>query len=131
MTAAIDFRFSSNFADAAKNGIIRGAYHVGLPTSVSSGATQAKYFIANGSRCTPLCFAVFLSLFVSAGWTRDGITLPGAVRFSGTISSLLIPEIVLTPRVFLNSGGCGDLDAAHMIAWIKDFSNTYRAMTTR
>jgi hypothetical protein len=54
MTAAIDSRFKSNFADAANNGVFRGAYHVGLPTSTSSGASQAQYFLTNGGLCIPL-----------------------------------------------------------------------------
>ncbi|CAO3636532.1 unnamed protein product [Cunninghamella blakesleeana] len=53
--------FSSQYIGATNVGIIRGAYHFALP-NVSSGATQANYFLANGG-----------------GWSADGITLPGAL----------------------------------------------------
>ena len=41
--------FSSQYTGATKVGLIRGAYHFARP-DVSSGATQAKYFLANGGR---------------------------------------------------------------------------------
>ncbi|KAG6812880.1 hypothetical protein H0H92_015808 [Tricholoma furcatifolium] len=53
--------FSSQYTGATDIGIIRGGYHFARP-DVSSGATQATYFLANGG-----------------GWTADGITLPGAL----------------------------------------------------
>ncbi|KAF9449280.1 glycoside hydrolase family 25 protein [Macrolepiota fuliginosa MF-IS2] len=53
--------FSSQYTGATSAGLIRGSYHFALP-DVSSGATQATYFAANGG-----------------GWSADGITLPGAL----------------------------------------------------
>jgi len=46
---------------AANAGLIRGGYHFARP-DISSGATQATYFLAHGG-----------------GWSPDGITLPGAL----------------------------------------------------
>lgn len=51
--------FSSQYVGATKNKFIRGAYHFAQPSS-SSGASQARFFLANGG-----------------GWSKDGITLPG------------------------------------------------------
>ena len=59
--AFIDPNFSNNYISATNAGIIRGGYHFAHP-DISSGATQAKYFIAHGG-----------------GWSSDGITLPGAL----------------------------------------------------
>lgn len=51
--------FSSQYTGATNAGLIRGAYHFAHPNS-GSGASQAKYFLANGG-----------------GWSNDGRTLPG------------------------------------------------------
>ena len=59
--AFLDPNFSANYVGATNAGLIRGAYHFAHPDS-SSGATQAKYFLAHGG-----------------GWSSDGITLPGAL----------------------------------------------------
>ncbi|TBU36833.1 glycoside hydrolase family 25 protein [Dichomitus squalens] len=56
-----DPNFSSHYEGATNAGLIRGGYHFAHPDS-SSGATQAKYFLAHGG-----------------GWSSDGITLPGAL----------------------------------------------------
>jgi len=53
--------FTQQYNGSYKSGMIRGAYHFGLPSS-SSGAAQAKYFLAHGG-----------------GWSKDGKTLPGAL----------------------------------------------------
>ncbi|KAJ6582977.1 glycoside hydrolase family 25 protein [Mycena vulgaris] len=53
--------FSEQYTGATKAGLIRGSYHFAHPDS-SSGATQAKFFLAHGG-----------------GWSSDGITLPGAL----------------------------------------------------
>ncbi|SJX62959.1 probable lysozyme [Sporisorium reilianum f. sp. reilianum] len=53
--------FSSQYNGATNAGLIRGAYHFARPDK-SSGAAQAKYFLANGG-----------------GWSNDGITLPGSL----------------------------------------------------
>ncbi|MFD5774994.1 lysozyme [Streptomyces fungicidicus] len=56
-----DDRFNSNYPAAYNAGVIRGAYHFARP-NVSSGATQANYFVNNGG-----------------GWSRDNLTLPGVL----------------------------------------------------
>ncbi|KAF8636215.1 hypothetical protein AX17_003701 [Amanita inopinata Kibby_2008] len=53
--------FSSQYTGATKAGFIRGGYHFARP-DISTGATQANYFLAHGG-----------------GWSGDGITLPGAL----------------------------------------------------
>ncbi|KAJ5670940.1 hypothetical protein N7507_000067 [Penicillium longicatenatum] len=60
-TTYIDSSFSSHYTGATNAGLIRGGYHFAHPDS-SSGATQAKYFLAHGG-----------------GWSADGQTLPGMV----------------------------------------------------
>ncbi|CAO3670311.1 unnamed protein product [Umbelopsis vinacea] len=53
--------FTQQYNGAYNAGLIRGSYHFAHPDS-SSGAAQAKYFIAHGG-----------------GWSADGKTLPGAL----------------------------------------------------
>lgn len=53
--------FNSQYTGSANAGLIRGAYHFANP-SVSSGASQADYFVQHGG-----------------GWSPDGITLPGVL----------------------------------------------------
>jgi GH25 family lysozyme M1 (1,4-beta-N-acetylmuramidase) len=53
--------FSNQYTGPFNAGIIRGAYHFGIPNN-SSGSAQADYFIAHGG-----------------GWSGDGLTLPGAL----------------------------------------------------
>ncbi|KAI0087433.1 glycoside hydrolase family 25 protein [Irpex rosettiformis] len=60
-TTYLDPNFSNNYVGATNAGIYRGGYHFAHP-DVSSGATQANYFLAHGG-----------------GWSSDGRTLPGAL----------------------------------------------------
>ncbi|MEV7211512.1 lysozyme [Kitasatospora cineracea] len=53
--------FAQQYNGSYSAGMIRGAYHFALP-NVSSGATQAAYFVAHGG-----------------GWSKDGKTLPPAL----------------------------------------------------
>jgi len=53
--------FAQQYNGSYNVGMIRGAYHFALP-NVSSGATQAAYFVAHGG-----------------GWSKDGKTLPPAL----------------------------------------------------
>jgi len=53
--------FASQYVGSYRAGLIRGAYHMAHPLN-SSGAAQARYFLANGGR-----------------WSADGRTLPGAL----------------------------------------------------
>ncbi|KAG6841495.1 hypothetical protein C0991_010353 [Blastosporella zonata] len=96
-TSYINPDFSSQYTGATNNGLIRGGYHFARP-DISSGATQATYFLAHGG-----------------GWSADGITLPGAL------------DIEYNPY----GATCYGLSASAMVAWIKDFSNTYLAKTGR
>ncbi|CAL9624010.1 Lysozyme M1 [Streptomyces sp. enrichment culture] len=60
-TSYKDPSFNTNYPAAYRAGVIRGAYHFARP-DVSSGATQANYFVNNGG-----------------GWSRDNLTLPGVL----------------------------------------------------
>ncbi|CAJ2508776.1 Uu.00g138020.m01.CDS01 [Anthostomella pinea] len=62
--------FSTQYTGATNAGLIRGGYHFARPGS-GSGATQAKYFIANGG-----------------GWSGDGRTLPGMLDVEGDCGGL-------------------------------------------
>lgn len=53
--------FASEYNGSYRAGLIRGAYHFAHPNT-SSGAAQARYFVAHGG-----------------GWSADGRTLPGAL----------------------------------------------------
>ncbi|KAI8869985.1 glycoside hydrolase family 25 protein [Ramicandelaber brevisporus] len=53
--------FSMQYNNAAKAGLLRGAYHTAVPIQ-SPGPVQANYFVDNGGR-----------------WIPDGMTLPGAL----------------------------------------------------
>ncbi|MEU1290305.1 lysozyme [Kitasatospora sp. NPDC005856] len=53
--------FAQQYNGSYNAGLIRGAYHFALP-NVSSGATQANYFVSHGG-----------------GWSADGKTLPPAL----------------------------------------------------
>ncbi|WP_316527752.1 lysozyme [Kitasatospora brasiliensis] len=53
--------FAQQYNGSYNAGLIRGAYHFALP-DVSSGATQANYFVSHGG-----------------GWSADGKTLPPAL----------------------------------------------------
>jgi len=53
--------FNNQYEGPYDQGVIRGAYHFGIPDN-SSGATQADYFATHGG-----------------GWSADGLTLPGAL----------------------------------------------------
>ena len=67
----------------------------------SSGADQARYFVQNGG-----------------GWTDDGKTLPGLL------------DIEFNPYPTYGNT-CYNMTAAQLTAWIRDFVDTYRALTGR
>jgi GH25 family lysozyme M1 (1,4-beta-N-acetylmuramidase) len=60
-TDIVNADFASQYDGAYQAGLIRGTYHFALP-NLSSGAAQARYFVAHGG-----------------GWSADGHTLPGAL----------------------------------------------------
>ncbi|KAF5357001.1 hypothetical protein D9756_006487 [Leucocoprinus leucothites] len=96
-TSYTDPLFSEHYVGATNAGLIRGSYHFARP-DISSGATQANFFLAHGG-----------------GWSADGITLPGAL------------DIEYNPY----GATCYGLSHAAMVAWVKDFSNTYHSKTGR
>jgi hypothetical protein len=100
MTAS-DMQFAANYAAAAKNGIIHGAIHYADP-GASTGSSQANFFFMKGGLCISLCRFILLSLSGAGAWTRDGVTLPGAIQLEGTTSSLIIPETILTLHIVLS-----------------------------
>ena len=66
-----------------------------------SGADQARYFVANGG-----------------GWSADGKTLPGLL------------DLEFNPyQQYGNT--CFNMSAAQLVAWTKDFVDTYRQLTGR
>lgn len=92
--------FGQQYTGSYSAGMIRGAYHFAIP-NVSSGKTQATYFVKNGG-----------------GWSADGKTLPPLL------------DIEYNPYPELGDT-CYNLSAAQMVAWIRDFSNTVKALTGR
>jgi GH25 family lysozyme M1 (1,4-beta-N-acetylmuramidase) len=60
-TGYVNPYFAQQYNGSYNVGMIRGSYHFARP-NISSGATQADYFVAHGG-----------------GWSRDGKTLPGAL----------------------------------------------------
>ncbi|KIK94992.1 glycoside hydrolase family 25 protein [Paxillus rubicundulus Ve08.2h10] len=66
-SAYINPYFSSQYTGATKAGLIRGGYHFAHPDS-SSGAAQAKYFLAHGDHGAE-CYGLTASAVVS--WAKD------------------------------------------------------------
>ncbi|MGO4186978.1 GH25 family lysozyme [Pseudarthrobacter sp. TAF60_1] len=92
--------FASQYGGSRNAGMIRGAYHFATP-STSSGAEQARYFVAGGG-----------------GWSADGMTLPPLL------------DIEYNPYNTLGNL-CYNMSAGQMVSWIRDFSNTMVALTGR
>lgn len=84
-TNYIDPKFSDHYTAATNAGLIRGGYHFAQPGS-SSGAAQAKYFLAHGG-----------------GWSADGITLPGMLDLEGDCSGLSTSAMVAWIQDFVNT----------------------------
>ncbi|MEV0583113.1 GH25 family lysozyme [Nonomuraea sp. NPDC050310] len=94
--------FQAQYGGAAAAGLIRGAYHFAMPHT-SDGGQQAEHFVANGGK-----------------WTNDGQTLPGVL------------DVEDNPYQDKNGkNSCYGLSAKEMVAWIKDFTTTYRRKTGR
>ena len=101
-----DPRFAQNYTGAANAGMMRGAYHFAMPAH-SSGATQAKQFLANGG-----------------GWSADGKTLPPLL------------DIEWNPYTAADySAGkgnvCYGMTPTQLVTWISDFGNTVKGATGR
>ncbi|PCC36226.1 cell wall-binding repeat-containing protein [Glutamicibacter sp. BW77] len=101
-----DPQFNTNYAASGSAGVIRGAYHFAMPAH-SSGAAQAKEFLANGG-----------------GWTADGKTMPPLLDIEwNPYKKTAYPQ---------GKGDiCYGLSPAQMVTWIKDFGNTIKASTGR
>jgi len=84
-TTFIDPDFNHNYEGATNNKIIRGAYHFAHP-GTSTGAAQAKYFLAHGGK-----------------WSADGLTLPGAIDLEGDCSGLTKSQMVSWIKDFSNT----------------------------
>ena len=93
-------QFPSQYIGSRNAGMIRGAYHFATP-STSSGAEQARYFVARGG-----------------GWSADGMTLPPLL------------DIEYNPYSTLGNL-CYNMSASQMVNWVRDFSNTMVALTGR
>lgn len=88
-------------------GMVRGAYHFAIP-NWSSGADQARYFVANGG-----------------GWTADGYTLPPVLDIEYN------PYAGRTINGFYFGNTCYDMSKAQLGQWAADFGNTVKALTGR
>ena len=99
--------YSQQYENSRAAGMIRGTYHFAIP-NWSSGADQARYFVANGG-----------------GWSPDGVTLPPVLDieynpYAGrTISGVHMGDT------------CYGMAGSAMTAWIADFSNTMLSLTGR
>ncbi|WP_285116475.1 cell wall-binding repeat-containing protein [Leifsonia sp. fls2-241-R2A-40a] len=102
-TEGTDYRssqFPSQYNGSAAAGLIRGAYHFASPNT-SDGATQARYFVANGG-----------------GWSPDGRTLPPLL------------DIEYNPYTATDhTNSCWGLSAGQMQSWISAFVSTVRSLT--
>jgi GH25 family lysozyme M1 (1,4-beta-N-acetylmuramidase) len=68
-TSTRDSSFNANYPNAYYAGIIRGAYHLAVP-SASTGTVQADFLASNGG-----------------AWSADGKTLPAALDIEANTSS--------------------------------------------
>ncbi|MDO4916980.1 MAG: GH25 family lysozyme [Rothia sp. (in: high G+C Gram-positive bacteria)] len=93
--------FSNQYVGATSSGLTRGAYHFALPTEYSSGAEQARYFVAHGG-----------------GWSADGRTLPGLL------------DIEYNPYSELGDM-CYGFSQPEMRGWIESFVSEYKSLTGR
>jgi len=98
----LDSQFATNYAGSAAAGILRGAYHFGLPDT-STGAAQADYFMAHGG-----------------GWVNDGKTMPPVL------------DIEYNPYSTSDwAGWCYNRTPAQITAWITDFVNRVHDRTNQ
>jgi GH25 family lysozyme M1 (1,4-beta-N-acetylmuramidase) len=90
--------FTNQYEGPYDYGVIRGAYHFGIPPN-SSGQAQAEYFISHGG-----------------GWSGDGKTLPGAL------------DIEYNPYPNSYGNECYDFTQSQMVTWIHNFITEYAAL---
>ncbi|EMY32495.1 lysozyme M1 [Arthrobacter crystallopoietes BAB-32] len=95
-------QFSNQYTGSYNVGMIRGAYHFAIPsTNLATARAQATYFVRNGG-----------------GWSADGKTLPPLL------------DIEFNPYPQLGNT-CYNLTPSQMVAWVREFSNTMKALTGR
>ncbi|KZW01519.1 hypothetical protein EXIGLDRAFT_666250 [Exidia glandulosa HHB12029] len=82
--------------------------------SYNQNITRGAYHFAHPNSSSGATQANYF-LAHGGGWSADGRTLPGAL------------DIEYNP----SGATCYGLSQAAMVSWIKDFSNTYQAKTTR
>ncbi|GAC1494224.1 MAG: hypothetical protein NVS2B15_15440 [Pseudarthrobacter sp.] len=100
-------QFNSQYQGARTAGMIRGAYHFAIP-NWSSGADQARYFVANGG-----------------GWSADGYTMPPVLDFEFN------PYEGRTINGFYFGNTCYGMSPDQLGSWVRDFGNTMLSMTGR
>ena len=95
-------QFSEQYNDSAAAGLFHGAYHFANPHT-STGAAQAKFFVAHGGN-----------------WTNDGKTLPPLL------------DIEYDPYTSSDgTNQCYGLSQSQMVSWIQSFSDTVQQLTGR
>ncbi|WP_374223610.1 lysozyme, partial [Arthrobacter sp. ISL-30] len=99
--------FSQQYNGSRNVGMLRGSYHFAIP-NWSSGADQARYFIANGG-----------------AWAADGATLPPVLDFEFN------PYEGRTIGGFYFGDTCYDMSPSQLASWVRDFGNTVRSLIGR
>ncbi|KAG7086830.1 hypothetical protein E1B28_002751 [Marasmius oreades] len=82
--------------------------------ATNAGLIRGAYHFARPDASSGAAQANFF-LSNGGGWSADGITFPGVL------------DIEFNP----NGANCYGLSPAAMVSWVKDFSDTYHAKTTR
>ncbi|MFD8497780.1 GH25 family lysozyme [Amycolatopsis sp. NPDC059657] len=101
-TTYIDPTFTANYEGAANAGLVRGAYHFGLPDR-ASGADQATFFLDNGGE-----------------WVNDGETLPPVL------------DIEYNPYSTADwAGWCYNRTTEEIREWLTDFVTTVHGRVGR
>lgn len=81
--------------------------------ATSAGLIRGGYHFAHPGESSGAAQATYF-LAHGGGWSGDGITLPGMLDLESE-----------------SDGECWGLSTSAMVAWIKDFSDTYHSKTTR
>ncbi|MFC4244077.1 GH25 family lysozyme [Gryllotalpicola reticulitermitis] len=104
--AKANAHFAANWKGAEKAGLLRGAYHFGVPNkSASNGATQAKFFFAHGGN-----------------YPKDGTTLPPVL------------DVEFDPNGGKGTSDptqCWALTPAQSSAWITSYVHTLASLSGR
>ncbi|MFJ5954994.1 GH25 family lysozyme [Paenarthrobacter sp. NPDC092416] len=99
--------YAQQYDGSRSVGMVRGAYHFAIP-NWSSGADQARYFVANGG-----------------DWSADGYTLPPVLDIEYN------PYAGRTINGFYFGNTCYDMTKAQLGQWAADFGDTVKALTGR